>query len=599
MLRETLRDRAALHLGVNAASVRDARGGFVSSDGARVAHAELAGDQASIITADREIGRPSPRYAVDRSREHACIGRSETPVDLAAIVTGRELYSRDMMVPGMLYGRVLRPPRPGAALAKANLEAAKNIDAVVDVIVDRGEDRVGVLTEDPSVLERAVAAIELEWDGGVSVEQAELERELDVERALARDDFEHTADSEGDPRRAAEAAVHRLRRRYDTPLWAHAAMEPRAGVVSVTPGNVEVWTGSQDPWYMEGLVAKVTGRRREEVILHNLRMGGAFGGRKRCQATLEAAWLSSAVGRPVRVQWSREEEFRDNCFQPPFSHFIDAGVDAEGRLTHWLHDFTACPIGFDSATIPRRLHWVADLVGDPGTMRGSRVPYHVPDRRTRFSDIRIPIHTGQWRGLGASPNTTAIEVAMDELARMAGLDAIEFRLRNLGPGSERLAAVLREVALLSRWGEPVAAGRGRGVACAVYEEMTYVAVVLEVALGDGRIRPLRAWCAHDCGLVVNPGQVTAQIEGNIAWGCSVALQERAEIRDGANANDSFETYPVLRQEDSPEVEVTLVEHDGDLPSGAGEPAIAATPAALVNAVFAATGTRHRRLPIRD
>jgi CO/xanthine dehydrogenase Mo-binding subunit len=444
-----------------------------------------------------------------------------------------------------------------------------------------------------------VAAIELEWHGGVAVDQGELERELDVDRAMARNDFEHTADSEGDPLRASKAAVHRLRKRYDTPLWAHAAMEPRSGVVSVTPEAVEVWTASQDPWYLEGLVAKATGRRREEVILHNLRMGGAFGGRKRCQATLEAAWLSSEVGRPVRVQWSREDEFRDNTFQPPYSHFIDAGIDAEGRLTHWLHDFTACPIGFDSARIPGGLHWLADLVADRGTRRGALTPYRVSDRRTRFSDIRIPIHTGQWRGLGAAPNTTAIEVAMDELARMAGLDAIEFRLRNLGPERGRLAAVLREVALLSRWGEPVAAGRGRGVACAVYEEMTYVAVVVEVALEADRIRPLRAWCAHDCGLVVNPGLVTAQIEGNIAWGCSVALQERAEIRDGANANDSFETYPILRQEDSPEVEVALVEHDGDLPSGAGEPAIAPTPAALVNAVFAATGTRHRRLPIRS
>jgi len=598
LLRETLRERAALRLGVNAVSVRDERGGFASSEGTRIAYAELVGDEASIITADPEIGRSSPRYAVDRSRKLECIGRSQTPVDLEAIVTGGEIYTRDVVVPSMLYGRVLRPPRSGAGLADAKVEAARGIDGVVEVIVDRDEGRVGVLTESPFILERAVGALELEWGGGAAVGQSDLERELDVERARERDEFEHTADSEGHPLRAAASAVHRLRTRYDTPLWAHAAMEPRAGVVSVTPDRVEVWTASQDPWYMEGLVAKITGRGRDGVIVHNLRMGGAFGGRKRCQATLEAAWLSSIVGRPVRVQWSRGEEFRDNYFQPPFSHFIDAGTDAEGRLSHWLHDFTACPIGFDSATIPKRLHWLADQVSDPGTRRGALTPYRVSDRRTRFSDVRIPIHTGQWRGLGAAPNTTAIEVAMDELAQIAGLDPIEFRLRNLGPDRERLATVLREAARLSSWDEAVAPGRGRGVACVVYEEMTYVAVVLEVAVEDGAIRPLRAWCAHDCGLVVNPGQVTAQIEGNIAWGCSVALQERAEIRDGANANDSFETYPILRQMDSPEVEVSLVERPGDPPAGAGEPAIAPTPAALVNAVFAATGTRHRRLPIR-
>jgi CO/xanthine dehydrogenase Mo-binding subunit len=494
---------------------------------------------------------------------------------------------------------VIRPPRPGATLANAEVEVARSLEGVVGVIADRDEGRVGVLAENPFVLEAAAAALELEWKGGVTFSQAELERELDVEGARERDEFEHTVDSQGKTRGAAVAAVHRLQARYDTPPWAHAAMEPRAGVVSVGPDEVEVWTASQDPWYLQGLVAESTGRGRDEVILHNLRMGGAFGGRKRCQATLEAAWLSSAVGRPVRVQWSRAEEFRENLLQPPFSHLIDAGVDAEGHLTHWLHDFTACPIGLDSATVPKRLHWLADLVADPGTKRSALTPYRVSDRRTRFSDLRIPVQTGQWRGLGAAPNTTAIELAMDELAQMAGIDPVEFRLRNLGPERERLAAVLREAARLSGWGEPSAAGRGRGLACAVYEEMTYVAVVLEVAVDEDGIRPLRAWCAHDCGLVVNPDQVTAQIEGNIAWGCSVALQERAEIRDGANANDSFETYPILRQTDSPDVEVSLVEHDGDPPAGAGEPAIAPTPAALVNAVFAATGPRHRRLPIRS
>jgi CO/xanthine dehydrogenase Mo-binding subunit len=600
VLRETLRERAARMAGAPAASIRDAQGGFALPDGRHVGYGELAGDEPSLIEAEPALAkRGLHRYARERAGGYRTIGRRERPRDLEAIVTGREVFSRDAVVPGMIYGRVLRAPRPGAVLAAVDVEPARATAGVVDVLVDERGARVGVLAEDPFALERAAAALRVEWSGGERRGQADLERALDVDGARERDDFEHTLESRGDPEGAASAASQRLDARYDTSLMAHAAMEPRAGVVSVTPQRVEVWSASQDPWYLRGLVARATGRPERQVVVHNHRAGGAFGGRKRCQATLEAAWLSAAAGRPVRVQWTREDEFRNNTLQSPFSHRIDAGVGEGGRISHWRHDFAACPIVFDSSSIPEGLHWLADLAADPGTSRGAVPPYRIPHLRIRFSDVRVPVTTGAWRGLGAAPNTTAIEIAMDELAQLAGLDPIEFRLRNLAPEDARLAAVLREVAAISGWGAKVPDGRGRGVACCVYRDATYVAVVVEVALDaqNGELRPTRAWCAHDCGLVVNPDLVEAQIEGNIAWGCSMALLERMVLTDGEFGTDNFDSYPVLRQRRAPEVEIALLQDPSHPPAGVGEPAIAPTPAAVANAVFAATGERVRRLPI--
>lgn len=602
LLRETLRARAAQAAGIEVASVADAEGGFSLPDGAHVSYGALADGSADVIEADASRDLSGlPRYALERTAERREVGRRRAPVAAEAIVTGREVYSRDVAVPGMLHGRVVRAPRLGATLARVGGDTARATAGVVEVAVDGRESRVGVIAENPFALDAAVAALDLEWRGGEQRSMHDLVRELDVERARERDDFEHTLVEDGDLERAAADARHRLVARYDTSLMAHAAMEPRSAVVSVTDDRVDVWSASQDPWYMRAVVARITGHPKERVVFHNHRLGGAFGGRSRCQATEEAAWLAARVRRPVKVQWTREDEFRGNYFQPPFSHRIDAGVTEEGRITHWCHDFTGGPILMSSAMIPAHLHWAADLPKDPGTHQNVEPPYAIADRRIRYSDVRLPVATGPWRGLAAAPNTFAVESAMDELAAHAGLDPIEFRLRNLAPESGRLARVLREVAKLSGWGSPVPEGRGRGIACTSYLGTTCVATVIEVEVdaASGAVRPTHAWCAHDCGLVLNPDQVEAQIEGNVAWGLSMALHERMAFEQGELRSDNFDAYPVLRQGDAPDIEVALIEPPGEPPHGAGEPAIAPVPAALANALFAATGRRARRLPLRQ
>jgi len=236
---------------------------------------------------------------------------------------------------------------------------------------------------------------------------------------------------------------------------------------------------------------------------------------------------------------------------------------------------------------------------DEGTVRGAIPQYQMANRRVRYTGVRTPVPISAWRGLGAAPNTFAIECMMDELASEAGIDPLQFRLQNLPASSARLAAVLRRVGEMSDWGGPTPPGIGRGLACAVYKDKTAAAIVVEVQLdSDARqLRVLRAFCAQDCGLVINPHQVENQIMGNIVWGCSMTLKERISIVAGHVAEDNFHSYDPLRHDEAPKVQIALVMPPGTPPVEVGESALPPVPAAIANAVFAASGRRVRRLPM--
>jgi CO/xanthine dehydrogenase Mo-binding subunit len=599
-LRETLRARAAARAGVAPAQVRHDGGAFVLPDGSRLEYADLVTGAAQVI--DATLGAEAVvRYSLDRTRARRAVGQPWQQVDIEKIVTGRAVYSRDVVVSGMLYGQVARPPRLQASLKAVNQAAAMSVPGVVKIVVDKGREAAGVIADNPFVLAKALEALAPEWEGGLSLSQPTLDEQLDVDRAVERDSFQHTVVDDGDIEAGARAAVEMLDARYSSPMLAHGAVEARAAVASVTDDAVEVWAAAQDPWFVRSVIAKLLGRSNEAVRLQNHRMGGAFGGRTLCQAAVEAAWLSNAVRRPVRVEWSREEEFRHNHVLPPFSHRIRAGLDGEGRIAFWTHDLVSCPIVYGSSLIPSYLLPVLDFFAtDEGTMRNVVPPYVLANRRVRFSARRIALSTGAWRSLGATPNTFATESAMDELARLARADPLDWRLRHLPADRPRLEAVLQKAAQMSRWGTPTPKGVGRGVACAIYKEKSYVATVVEVEVDEpaSHIAVRRAYCAHDCGLVVSPDQVKAQIEGNVAWGCSMSLLEGTAMEAGAIAASNYHDYPVLRNEDMPDVETALLEHPGDPPSGAGETALLPMPAAIANAVFAATGKRLRALPLR-
>lgn len=602
-LREALRILASEKTGLAVGQIKDGRGGFVLPDGANLEYAAIVPAEPLILSRTGSTASEAsvPRYAVERSGRYQAIGHRWKHHELEEIVTGRMVYSRDVALADMMFGQVIRPPAFDARLKSVDSRAAEEMTDVVSVVVDRKENFVGLVASNPFVLPAAIEALDVQWHRSESISQDLLEARFDVRRHRARDDFEHTLTTDGDIVIGRAGAVHKAVAHYATSYAVHAQMEPRSGTVWVKKDQVEVWSGSQDPWFVQRRVAEIVGRDVSDVQVHPHRVGGAFGGRVQCQASEEAARLSAAVDKPVRVQWDREAEFQNNYYQPMFSHVIDAGVTDDGKISHWDHDFISSPImtGMIGPLLPGAAVWMVDqIVTDEGTARGAVSPYRLPNHRVRFSDIRTAVPTGAWRGLGAAPNAFAIESMIDELAVTSDIDPLEFRLRNLPPQAKSLANTLREVATISDWGGSMPSGTGRGLACAVYKDLTAVAVVAEVEIDhrEQDLRVVKVWCVQDCGLIVNPDQVENLVMGNIVWGCGMALKERITFESGAAEQSNFDTYNVLRHHEAPEMFVKLVE-SVEPPAGVGESALGPVAPAIANAVFAATGRRVRNLPM--
>lgn len=599
-LREALRERAAKASGQPVERINDDRGGFLLGDGKRIDYADLVPTTPMILTASTIEANAArlKRYATERKGAYQAINKSWKHHELEAIVTGKSIYSRDVTLPGMLYGEVIRRPTFGAELIDVDVEAARSIEGVAAVLVRENDNFVGVVTDNPFLLPAAVDAIQATWSAPEKADQADIEASLNVERYRAANDFEHVLIEEGDLRSGERQAKVELTARYDTPFACHAQMEPRASVVSVTDDNVEVWCGSQAPFLIQRQVAKTLGRSEDEVVVHPLRMGGGFGGRVLCQTADEAAILSAAVGKPVRVEWNREAEFQNNYYQTAFSHVIRAGVDDGGRISHWDHDFVAAPI--TTGPFPDNITWALDLfmADDDGTARDSVPRYRLPNRRVRYSDVRTIVPVGAWRGLGAAPNVFAIEVMMDELAHAAGIDPLRFRLNHLPEKGDRLAGALERVAEIADWWGETPSGIGRGVACGVYKDLTPVAVIADVEVDRGQrgLAVTRLWAAQDCGLVVNPDQVENMVMGNLVWGCGMALKEQMTFQAGRSEQRNLDSYELLRHDETPEMTVALIASN-EPPAGVGESALPPVAPAIANAVFAATNKRVRRLPI--
>lgn len=588
-LRTTLRERAARAHGVEPERLESVAGGFRLPDGTRVDYAELiAEDEQMLLVPDSAPELFSLRPAAERRS----VGKLREPVHVERIVTGAEIYSRDVRLDGMAFGAVARPAYLGAELAGYDRAAALAVPGVL-AVVDGPSGQVGVAAETPMAAERGRDALGCRWSELDAATLDEIQAPLDIDRAIALDGLDHTPVAEGDLGAARDAADRHLDVRYDTPMLAHACMEPRSGVARFADGRGEIWTGSQDPWFVRGHAARATGLSASDITVHNQRIGGAFGGRSLCQASVEAAWLSQGSGRPVKVQWSRPEEFRFNYVGPQFSHRIQAGLDASGGIAYWHHRMVGSPILASSTMIPAHLYWAADLAADPGTWRGAELPYAAQSVRVDFADVRKPMPTGPWRGLGAAPNTFAVECAVDELAELAGADPLEFRRRNAR--HERLVGVIEAVRELAGW----QTGRDRrGIAATSYKGDTFVAVVAELEQAGDRPQLARLWCVQDCGLAVCPDQVRAQIQGNMVWGVSMALHEEFRLENGIGATSNFDRYPIARNSDVPPIEVQILD-SGFPPSGSGEAAFAPAAAAIVNAVARARGERPRRLPLRE
>ncbi|MEX5562643.1 molybdopterin cofactor-binding domain-containing protein [Pseudophaeobacter sp. 1A16562] len=530
------------------------------------------------------------------------IGASPQIAQGLDIVTGKPLYAADIARTGTLFGRVLRAPASVEVASRPqrwNASAAQALPGFVAIVEETGPaigkaQGLGIVASTPDALNQITEALDVEWQVDGSPDRADVMAAIDIDTRLDQGALPHIA-NDGSP----EDGSWDVNLRIDIPLAAHGSIEPRAAVAEWQGDALTIWTGTQDAFYVRDVLSDTFGV--QEVVVQTMRVGGAFGGRVIATVELEAAALARAVKTPVKVQWTRAQEFALGYHRPPASHRIKARL-AEGRVTDWDHGQVSSHIFFTSAVAPKWMQRATDtLIGDDGVARGMAAPYVQGRARATYDVKRLPVHTAAWRGLGAGPNALAIECAMDEAARVAGVDPLEFRLNHID--DTLLTGVLQRVAEIADWGTPPrpekGLRKGRGIACGVYKNTSYAAVVADVRVEeDGWTKVEKLWCAHDCGLAVNPDQVRAQCEGNLAWSIGMILTDDLPLKDGFVAAEVFADAPIPRQSDVPDMVIDLVDSPRP-PQGAGETAMVAGPAAIANAIRAATGMRMERLPLRQ
>ena len=501
-------------------------------------------------------------------------GKSVPKVDGRAMVTGKHQYSSDIRLPGMLHAKVLRPPTQNAKLASADLAAAqakKGVTAIHD-----GEF-VGVAAPTVYEAEQALEAIKAEW---TSAEEAsdktlfeDLKRTTDAGGGGRGGRGGRGGGNQGSIENGMAAAVHKLAATYTIAYIAHAPLEPRTAVAQWEGGKLTVWTGTQNPIRVRDNLAQAFGLDRQAVRVIVPDTGSAYGGKHTNDATIEAARLAKAAGKPVKLVWTREEEFTWAYFRPAGVIEVNAGIDKDGKLTAW--DFHNYNSGGSSI----------------------RPLYDIPNLRTVAHGSRSPLKQGSYRALASTANTFARECHIDDLAKAAGVDPLEFRLLNLT--DERLRGVLTATAEKFGWAKAKPPeGHGYGLACST-DKGSYVATCAEIALDPDtlRLKVVRAVTAFDCGAVVNPDHLENQIEGAVMMGLGGALFEKIEFEGGKITNSSFSAYRVPRFGDVPLLESVLVNRPEQPSAGAGETPIIAIAPAIGNAIFAATGVRLRSLPM--
>jgi isoquinoline 1-oxidoreductase len=498
-------------------------------------------------------------------------GQPAPKVDGRALVTGGHRYASDVKRPGQLAGKILRPFTFGATLLSLDSSSA---EAMPGVKVVHDGNFVGVAAPDDLQAARAVAALKAEWKTTPQISAKELFEHLKADPAAPGSTGGASRPAAGSVADALAAAHKTIEASYTVAYLAHAPLEPRAAVAEWQDGRLTVWTGTQRPFGVRSELASAFRLPEEQVRVIVPDTGAGYGGKHTGECAIEAARLAKAAGKPVKLVWTREEEFTWAYFRPAGLIEVRAGVAADGTLTAWeFHNYNS---------------------GNSAIA----TPYEVAHQQVAFHPSPSPpLRQGSYRGLAATANTFARECHMDELAHAAGTDPLAFRLKNLK--NERLRAVLQAAASFFGWGHPTGSpGHGVGLACGT-EKGSYVATCAAVAVdpASGRVRVTRAVTAFECGAILNPEHLRNQVEGALIMGLGGALSEAIDFAGGRILNPRFSRYRVPRFSDVPVIETVLLDRK-DLPSaGAGETPIIAIAPAVGNAIFAATGRRLRSLPL--
>jgi isoquinoline 1-oxidoreductase beta subunit len=552
--------------------------GFVINNvtGKKLGYGELV-DEASKLPVPKDVKLKEPK-------DYKIIGKKIHRLDTPGKIYGEALFGIDHTLPGMCFATISHFPAFGGGLRSFDATKTKSLHGVLDVtVISSG---IAIVADTTWLAFKGKSLLSVEWDPGAnrdvsseSIHKLMVDKLAEPGEALTRI---------GNPviAQKSDTVIEAL---YETPFLAHAAMEPMNCLAHFKEGKVELWAPTQNPQAAQSAVAKALGLKDEDVTVYVTFSGGGFGRRGDVDYAVEAAEISKHAGRPVKLTWTREEDTKHDFYRPPSLNQLRGIVDVNGKPQSLRHHVIAPSIEeFKSKTKLDPSHY--DFKS--GAIERE---YQIPSVELTGTIVTTPIPLGYWRSVYRSQNPYALESFIDEMAHAAKRDPFEFR-RDMLAEKSRLRNVLTLAAQKSDWYGKLEKGRGRGIACATAYD-SYCAFVAEVTLERGnKLKVDRFVCAIDCGLVVNPDTVEAQMQSCVAFAMSAALKQRITIKHGEVVENNFDSYPILTYDEMPAVEVHIVQNT--LPvGGIGELGIGVTAPALCNAIFSATGKRVRTLPV--
>lgn len=545
----------------------------------RIGYGQLA-DAAAKLPAPQNVTLKDPK-------DFKLIGTTVKRLDSPEKIDGTAMFGLDVRLPDMVYAAIVNSPVFGGTLVSVDDTNAKKIPGVRQVIkLDNG---VAVIGDHTWAAKRGAAALDITWNEGrsASYSTAKVVQEL----ANASKQNGAVARKDGDVTKGFADAKTRVDAVYQQPFLAHATMEPVNCTVSVRADGCDIWVGTQVPTRAVDAGVRITGLPADKITVHNHLLGGGFGRRLETDFIAQALKVGKQLNTPVKVVWTREEDVQHDMYRPYYYDTISAGLDANGKPIAWQHRIVGssilarfAPPAFKNGLDPDAVEVASDL------------PYDLPNQLidyVRQEPMDIP--TAFWRGVGPTRSTFVVESFIDELAAQAKIDPAKYR-RDLLDKTPRAKNVLDVATQAAGWGSTLPKGQGRGVSV-MHAFGSFLSMVVDVTVnGDGEVAVNRVVCAVDCGMVVNPNTIEAQIQGGVIFAITAALYSEITIKDGRVEQSNFTDYRILRIDQTPTIDVHII-RSTEAPGGIGEPGTAALSPALTNAIYAATGKRLRQLPV--
>lgn len=580
-MREMLQTAAAKRWGIEIGDTHAENGVVINRKGKeKLSYGELA----------HEAGKlPVPlNPKLKSAKDFKVIGKSPQRIDAADKVNGKAVYGIDVRLPGMLYASVTRPTFEKAELVSHDPKAARAVKGVVDVVMFG--NKVAVLATNTYAAKKGLAEVNPKWDYGVN-------RDLSSAKLMARIKAENqagkgaVAETRGAPGAEMANSKNQLHLEYEFPYLAHAPMEPMNCTIQFDGKTCEFWAGLQMPGIDRGAAAKTLGISEDKVQAHTVFAGGSFGRRacKNSDYVVEACQLVKKVKKPLKITWSREDDMRGGYYRPMYYHKIQIGLDEHNQVHAWQHEIAGQSIMANSPMAGFMKNGI-----DPTVTEGvTQSAYPFPNFECRQTLTEAPITTLWWRSVGNTHTAYVMETAVDELAEMAGQNVFDYRRRLLKKSPRHLAILdLLEKKTNDLWKKPLP---GRALGLAIHESFeSVVGHVVEISLDKGNLRTHRVWSVAHVGQVIHPEIAKTQLEGGIIFGLS-ALGQQVSLKDGQIVETNFDTYPVLRMQDAPVMDVSFVE-SSDPPTGLGEPGVPPVGPAVANALYQLTKKRLRILP---